>query len=104
MALDFFIGNTSESVSPALSLPEQIHAQLFHRTDELRRMPQLTRIADFYSDVSFEGADLAALFQELQQVLPAFTGRPQMHATLQKLREICQTAITQGKGLYGFCD
>src|SRR4051794_10373249 len=104
MALDFFIGDPSETMPPAWSLPEQMHAQLFHRTDELRRLPQLGGGGPFYSDTSFEGADLAALLQELQQVLPAFTGRPQMHATLQQLCEICQTAINQGKGLYGFCD
>ena len=104
MALDFFIGDLAESVPPALSLPEQKHTQLFHRTDELRRLPLLGRMADFYSDVSFEGADLSGLSQELQQVIPAFAGRPQMQTVLRQLHEICQTAITQERGLYGFCD
>jgi len=104
MALDFFIGDLAESVPPALSLPEQMHTQLFRRTDELRRLPLLGRMADFYSDVRYEGVDLWGLSQELQQVMPAFAGRPQMQATLRQLHDICQTAITQERGLYGFCD
>ena len=53
MALDFFIGDPSESVPAALSLPGQMHTQLFHRTDELRRLPQLGRMADFCSDARY---------------------------------------------------
>lgn len=104
MALDFFIGDLAENAPPALSLPEPMHTQLFRRTDELRRLPLLGRMADFYSDVSFEGADLSGLNQELQRVIPAFANRPQMQATLQRLQDICQAAISQERGLYGFCD
>ncbi|MES2820994.1 MAG: hypothetical protein V4812_18620 [Pseudomonadota bacterium] len=104
MAFDFFIGDLTESVPPALSLPEQMHTQLFRRADELRRLPLLGRMADFYSDVSYEGVDLWGLIQELQQIMPAFAGRPQMQAILRQLHEVSQTAITQERGLYGFCD
>ena len=104
MALDFFIGDLAESVPPALSLPEQMHTQLFRRTDELRRLPLLGRMADFYSDARYEGVDLWSLSQELQQVIPGFAGRPQMQATLRQLYEVCQTAITEEKGVYCFCD
>jgi hypothetical protein len=104
MAYDFHIGDMDGIIPPALSLPEQMHTQLFRRTDELRRLPLLGRMADFYSDASYEGVDLCGLSQELLQAIPAFAGRPQMQAALQQLHEICQTAITQEKGLYGFCD
>jgi hypothetical protein len=102
MALDFCIGQ--ESAPPVFSLPEHMHIQLFVRTDELRRWPQLGRMSNFHADVSYEAAGLLALLQELQQVIPAFAGRPQMQATLQQLRDVCQTAIMQERGLYGFCD
>lgn len=102
MALDFCIGQ--ESTPPVFSLGEQMHTQLFVRTDELRRLPQLGRMSSYFADVSYEGASLASLLQELRQVVPAFVSRPQMQATLRQLEEVCQTAIAQQKGLYGFCD
>lgn len=102
MALDFCIGK--EAAPPVFSLPEPMHTQLFAITDELRRLPQLGRMSNFYCDVSYEAADLAVLLQELRQVIPAFAGRPQMREALQQLLEVCQSAITQERGLYGFCD
>jgi len=50
MALDFYIGDVTEGIPPAMSLSEQMHTQLFHRTDELCQLPLLGRMADFYSD------------------------------------------------------
>lgn len=104
MAFDLHIGDLEGLFPPALSLPEQMHTQLFRRTDELRRLPLLGRMADFYSDARYESVDLWGLSQELQQVIPGFAGRPQMQATLRQLYEVCQTAITEEKGVYCFCD
>ena len=107
MALDFCISTEqrkAEVEPPVLSLSENMHVQLFLRTNELRRLPQLERMSDFYDDVSYEGKSLVALLHELQQVIPSFIARPQMQATLRSLEQLCQTALAQGKNVYGFCD
>jgi hypothetical protein len=102
MALDFCIGQ--ESAPPVFSLPEPMHTQIFVRIDELRRLPHLGRMSNSYQDVSYEFPELVGLLREVEAVIPTFANRPQMQATLQQLRDVCQIAITQRKGLYGFCD
>jgi hypothetical protein len=107
MALDFCIDIGEEEATrsvPVFSLEQRMHSQLFLRTDELRQLPQLGRMSSFYEDVSYEHTSLVTLLQELQQVIPSWTGRPQMQEALRQLEKICQTAISQKKGVYGFCD
>ena len=107
MTLDFHISADEEKAAkelPVFSLSENMHTQLFLRARELRQLPQLGRMSDFYQDASYGQASLAALLQELRQVIPLFSGRPQMQAILQQLAEVSQTAISQGKNVYVFCD
>lgn len=108
MALDFCIDIGEEEASwavPVFSLEERMHTQLFLRTDELRQLPQLGRMSHFYEDVSYEHTSLVTLLQELQQqAIPAFAGKPQMQAALRQLEKVCETAISQKKGVYAFCD
>lgn len=107
MALDFHISTDEEKAAkqdPVFSLSENMHAQLFLRANELQQLPQLGRMSDFCQDASYRQASLAALLRELQQVIPLFAERPQMQAALRQLAEVCQTAISQGKNVYVFCD
>jgi hypothetical protein len=102
MALDFCIGQ--ESTASIFSIDEQMHIQLFLRTDALQHLPQFQRMSSYFADVSYEGVSLASLLREVRQVIPAFAGRPKMQETLRQLEDVCHTAIAQEKGLYGFCD
>jgi hypothetical protein len=108
MPLDIHVVNTEEerpSQWPLCEFEEPVHDAIFFGGKiDLAHYPLLRRMQDYYADARYRGVDLSGLLAELTEVLPSFSGQPEVHQVLSEFQDICRRAAAQGRIVLCWCD
>jgi hypothetical protein len=101
MALDVHVLTADSEQPPHWPLCQfglSAHSAIFFGgTLKVERYPLLQRMQDYYGDARYSGDDLRRLLVELAEVLPLFSGQPEVHGVLSRFCDVCREAASQDK-------
>jgi hypothetical protein len=108
MALDIHLADEGDERFtdwPLCQFDMAVHEAIFFRQRfAIERYPMLLLMGHYYADARYSGDDLGRLMLELSEILPKFSGQPNVHGALMCLQNVCREAVLQKKVVHCVCD